>query len=66
MDVLLHGQAVLEDSDLVLPHPGVLRAFNLRGLADLDAGLYIPGRGVVRELLGAADLSGVRGYGEGL
>lgn len=66
VDVLLHGQAVLEDSDLVLPHPGVLRAFNLRGLADLDAGLYIPGRGVVRELLGAADLSGVRGYGEGL
>jgi len=66
VDVLLYGEEVLPGPDLVLPHRGVLRAFNLRGLADLDANLYIPGRGVVRELLGRADLAGVREHGEGL
>jgi 2-amino-4-hydroxy-6-hydroxymethyldihydropteridine diphosphokinase len=66
VDVLLYGEEVVEGPELVVPHRGVLRAFNLRGLADLDSGLYIPGLGMVRELLEDADLSGVREYGEGL
>lgn len=60
VDVLLFGTQVVEEPDFVVPHRGVTRAFNLRCLADLDAGIYIPGRGVVGELLAEADLSGVR------
>lgn len=60
IDVLLFGDAVIEEPDFEVPHRGIVRSFNLRGLADLDPTLYIPGRGVVRELLAAADLSGVR------
>ncbi len=66
IDVLLYGEEVMRSLDLVVPHPGIMRAFNLRGLADLDSNVYIPGRGVVGELLAAADLSGVREFGEGL
>lgn len=64
VDVLLFGDEVIDGPDLVVPHPGVLRAFNLRGLADLDPGVYIPGRGVASELLAEADLGGVREFGE--
>lgn len=60
VDILLFGTQVIEEPDFVVPHRGVTRAFNLRCLADLDAGIYIPGRGVVGELLAGADLSGVR------
>lgn len=66
VDVLLFGEEALELPDLVVPHPGIGRAFNLAGLADLDGGLYIPGRGAVGGLLAGADLSGVREYGEAL
>lgn len=64
VDVLLFGDEAIEGPDLAVPHPGVLRAFNLRGLADLDPGVYIPGRGVASELLAEADLGGVREFGE--
>lgn len=64
VDLLLFGGEVLRLDDLEVPHRGVLRAFNLKGLAELDPGLYIPGRGAVSELLSGADLSGVRDYGE--
>ncbi len=64
IDVLLFGEEVLEGPHLVVPHPGVERAFNLRGLADLDAGLYIPGRGTVGQLLAGVSLEGVLEYGE--
>ena len=60
VDVLLFGTETMEEPDFVVPHRGVTRAFNLRCLADLDADIYIPGRGVVGELLARADLSGVR------
>ena len=60
VDVLLFGEEVIEVPGLYVPHPGVTRAFNLKGLADLDWGLYIPGRGRVKELLAGADLGGVR------
>jgi 2-amino-4-hydroxy-6-hydroxymethyldihydropteridine diphosphokinase len=66
IDVLIFGDEVVEAPDLGLPHRGVGRAFNLVGLADLDPDLYIPGRGVVAGLLGAADLTGMRELGEGV
>ena len=66
IDVLLFGGGIMEGQHLVVPHPGTLRAFNLKALADLAPAMYIPGRGVVRELLAGADLEGVRECGEGL
>ena len=66
VDILLFGEEVLEGPHLVVPHPGVRRAFNLRGLADLDARLYIPGSGTVEELLADAPMAGVGEYGEKL
>jgi 2-amino-4-hydroxy-6-hydroxymethyldihydropteridine diphosphokinase len=66
IDVLLFGEEVVEGPHLVVPHPGSLRAFNLKGLADLAPDVYIPGRGTVGELLAGADSSGVREFGEGL
>lgn len=66
IDVLLFGEEVIEGTDLVVPHPGILRAFNLKGLADLAPDVYIPGRGTVGELLAGADLGGVREFREGL
>lgn len=66
IDVLLFGGEVLERPDLVVPHPGVSRAFNLKGIADLAPDVYIPGRGAARELLDGADLGGVREFGEEL
>ena len=64
IDVLLFGEEIVEGAHLVVPHPGILRAFNLRGLADLAPGVYIPGRGAAGELLAGADSSGVREFGE--
>lgn len=64
VDVLLFGEEMVGTSDLIVPHPGVVRAFNLKGLLDLDPGLYIPGRGTVGDLLAGVDLGGVREVGE--
>ncbi len=64
VDVLLFGEETLEEPELRVPHPGVTRAFNLKGLADLDPGLHIPGRGRVEELLAGADLGGVGEFEE--
>lgn len=66
VDVLLFGDEAIEGPHLVVPHPGVLRAFNLKGLADLAPDLYIPGRGAVGQLLAGADMDGVREFEEGL
>jgi 2-amino-4-hydroxy-6-hydroxymethyldihydropteridine diphosphokinase len=63
VDVLLFGKELIEGPDLVVPHRGVTRAFNLVGLADLDPGLYIPGRGAVGDLLAEADRDGIRAFG---
>ena len=63
VDVLLFGDEVIEEPGLYVPHRGVTRAFNLVGLADLDSGLYIPGRGTVGELLAEADRGGIRVFG---
>jgi 2-amino-4-hydroxy-6-hydroxymethyldihydropteridine diphosphokinase len=64
IDVLLFEDEVLEEPGFEVPHRGVTRAFNLKGLADLDPGLDIPGRGRVGELLAGADLGGIEEVGE--
>jgi 2-amino-4-hydroxy-6-hydroxymethyldihydropteridine diphosphokinase len=64
IDVLLFGNEAFTEPDLTLPHTGVTRAFNLEALADLDAGLYIPGRGTVGELREHTKGGGVRTFGE--
>ena len=60
IDLLLFGEEVISFSDLDVPHSGITRAFNLRGLADLDSALYIPGLGTVGDALSGASLDGVR------
>ena len=64
IDMLLFGEETITGPDLLVPHAGVTRGFNLRGLADLDADLYIPQRGTVRELLARAEEGGVLMFGE--
>jgi 2-amino-4-hydroxy-6-hydroxymethyldihydropteridine diphosphokinase len=64
IDVLLFGEETIVEPDLRVPHTGVTRAFNLRGLADLDADLYIPQRGTVGELLERSEKGGVLKFGE--
>jgi 2-amino-4-hydroxy-6-hydroxymethyldihydropteridine diphosphokinase len=64
IDVLLFGDETITEPDLRVPHAGVTRAFNLRGLADLDADLYIPQRGTVRELIESAQQNGILTFGE--
>ncbi len=66
IDVLLFGKEVIEEPHLIVPHPGSLRAFNLRGLADLAPDMFIPGRGAVGELLAGANSNGVKEFEEGL
>jgi 2-amino-4-hydroxy-6-hydroxymethyldihydropteridine diphosphokinase len=64
IDVLLFGEEEIEEPDFLVPHAGVMRAFNLRGLADLDPELYIPERGRVRDLLASARRGGIWMFGE--
>jgi 2-amino-4-hydroxy-6-hydroxymethyldihydropteridine diphosphokinase len=64
IDVLLFGEETITQPDLRVPHAGVTRAFNLRGLADIDVDLYIPGGGTVLELLGRAQEGGILTFGE--
>ena len=64
IDVLLFGEETITQPDLRVPHAGVTRAFNLRGLADIDVDLYIPGGGTVLELLGRAEEEGILTFGE--
>ena len=46
LDLLLHGQAVMQGGELTLPHPRAqLRAFVLRPLAEIDPALSLPGLG---------------------
>jgi 2-amino-4-hydroxy-6-hydroxymethyldihydropteridine diphosphokinase len=64
IDLLLFGEEAVSQPDLLVPHAGVTRAFNLRGLADLDLDLYIPGCGRLGELLARAEGGGIRTFGE--
>jgi 2-amino-4-hydroxy-6-hydroxymethyldihydropteridine diphosphokinase len=52
LDLLLHGDEVVAEPGLVVPHPRLHeRRFALEPLADLDPALEIPGRGPVQALL---------------
>jgi len=64
VDILMYDQVEIAEADLVIPHPGLRdRAFVLVPLAELDAGLRLPGGETVRALLDALpDLGGVREY----
>jgi 2-amino-4-hydroxy-6-hydroxymethyldihydropteridine diphosphokinase len=51
LDLLAYGDLRLDDSDLVLPHPGLAdRAFVLVPLAEIAPDAVIPGLGVVKAL----------------
>ena len=59
LDVLVHGDAQIDEPGLHVPHPHLAeRAFVLLPLADLDPELEIPGAGRVRVLLGRIDAAG--------
>lgn len=54
LDLLLCDAQVLDTPALVLPHPRLhQRAFVLQPLAELDAGLQVPGHGPIAPLLAA-------------
>lgn len=54
LDLLLHGDAVLDTPTLTLPHPRIAqRAFVLQPLAELAPGLLLPGHGRLDALLPA-------------
>lgn len=54
LDLLLHGDAVIDEPGLQVPHPRMHeRAFALLPLAEIDPAALIPGRGRVAELLPA-------------
>jgi 2-amino-4-hydroxy-6-hydroxymethyldihydropteridine diphosphokinase len=54
LDLLIHGDAVIDTPALTVPHPRLHeRAFVLRPLADLVPGLIVPGRGAIADLLPA-------------
>ncbi len=60
VDVLLFGEEEVSVSDLMIPHRGVTRSFNLRCLADLAPETNVPGHGAVADLLKEAELAGIR------
>jgi 2-amino-4-hydroxy-6-hydroxymethyldihydropteridine diphosphokinase len=52
LDLLLHGDEVVVEPGLLVPHPRLHeRRFALEPLAELDPALEIPGRGPVQALL---------------
>jgi 2-amino-4-hydroxy-6-hydroxymethyldihydropteridine diphosphokinase len=56
LDLLLYGDEALDEPGLTVPHPRLHeRRFALEPLAELDAGLSVPGRGPVSALLAALD-----------
>ena len=60
IDLLLFGEETHHCAELVVPHPRMHeRAFVLLPLAELDASIHIPGRGVVGALLSQLDCTGI-------
>jgi 2-amino-4-hydroxy-6-hydroxymethyldihydropteridine diphosphokinase len=52
LDLLVYGDAELDEPGLTVPHPRLHeRRFALEPLAELAPGLVVPGRGPVGELL---------------
>lgn len=64
VDILLYGAARMSQPDLIIPHPQLpRRAFVLVPLAELNAGLRVPGGETIQDLLDALpDKGGVRVY----
>ena len=63
LDLLLHGETVLNDPHLTLPHPAMLgRAFVLVPLCDLAPQLVLAGR-TLAEHLALLDRGGIRRLG---
>ena len=60
IDLLLFAGQTISKRELLVPHPRMHeRAFVLLPLAELDAGIEIPGQGVVGELLSELDCDGI-------
>lgn len=58
LDLLLYDGLVMHEPGLTLPHPRMHeRGFVLQPLAEIAPDVIIPGRGDVRRLLAAADVS---------
>lgn len=56
LDLLVHGDAVVDEPGLTVPHPRLHeRRFALEPLAEVAPGLEIPGRGRVKDLLAGLD-----------
>lgn len=52
LDLLLYGDAVVDEPGLLIPHPRMAeRAFVLEPLAELDPELVVPGLGPLRTLI---------------
>ena len=52
LDLLLYGEQIVDEPDLVVPHPRLTeREFALEPLAELVPALKIPGNGTVQEAL---------------
>ena len=60
LDLLLYGDAVFTDHELVVPHPAIAeRAFVLYPLAELAPELAIPGHGALATLLARCPYRGI-------
>jgi len=60
LDLLLYGDAVVDEPGLQVPHPHLHeRAFALVPLAEIAADVQIPGHGSVRAALAALDADGI-------
>ncbi len=62
LDLLLHGDLLLDTPELTLPHPRMAeRAFVLVPLAEVaPEGLWVPGAGALRDLLARCGGAGIR------
>lgn len=61
VDLIVVGERLAQDEDLVLPHPRAHeRAFVLRPWLDVDPEAYIPGQGLVADLIDDLDQSGLK------
>lgn len=60
LDLLVHGDAQISESDLVVPHRGLPeRNFVLYPLCDIAPDLHVPGHGRVRQLAARAGAAGL-------
>ena len=59
-DLIVYGADVINETDLVIPHPGApVRNFVLYPLLDIAPDLFVPGHGRVRELAQRVGSSGL-------